>query len=312
MANEHSENDGHGHGHGHAHAPPSFGRAFAVGISLNLVFVVVEAIYGFTSGSVALVSDAAHNLTDVLGLALAWAAVFLARRKPSARRTYGLRKSTVLAALANAVLLLVAIGAVAWEAIGRLRHPASVEGGLVMVVAAIGVAINGASALLFASGRKGDANVKGAFLHLAADAAVSLGVVVTGFLILRTGWMWLDPLVSLLVSAVILFGTWGLLTQSVNLALDAVPEGIELKAVSDYLASLPGVLEVHDLHVWAMSTTETALTAHLVMEGGSCHEGFLGDVGSQLADRFQIHHSALQVEAPRASKPCRLASEDAV
>lgn len=308
MAHDHSQADGHGHGH----APSSFGRAFAVGISLNLVFVVIEAVYGFTSGSVALVSDAAHNLTDVLGLALAWAAVLFARRKPSQRRTYGLRKSTVLAALANAVLLLIAIGAVAWEAIGRLRHPAAVEGGVVMVVAAVGVAINGVSALLFASGRKGDINVKGAFLHLAADAAVSLGVVVTGFLILRTGWMWLDPVVSLLVSAVILFGTWGLLKQSVNLALDAVPEGIELPAVNAYLASLPDVLEVHDLHIWAMSTTETALTAHLVMRGGSCHERFLGDVGSELTSRFQIHHSTLQVEAPRASDPCRLAPDDAV
>lgn len=312
MAHEQSPADGHGHGHGHAHAPPSFGTAFAVGISLNLIFVVVEAIYGFSSDSVALISDAAHNLTDVLGLGLAWAAVLFARRKPSKRRTYGLRKSTVLAAVTNAVLLLVAIGAVAWEAIGRLRHPAPVQGNVVMAVAAIGVAINGVSALLFASGRKGDANVKGAFLHLAADAAVSLGVVVTGFLILRTGWMWLDPLVSLIVSGVIVFGTWGLLKQSVNLALDAVPEGIELQEVSTYLASLPKVLEVHDLHIWAMSTTETALTAHLVMEGGACHERFLGEVGSELTSRFQIHHSTLQVEAPRASHPCRLAPDDAV
>jgi cobalt-zinc-cadmium efflux system protein len=310
MAHDHAHAETNGHGHGHG--PSSFGRAFAVGISLNLIFVVVEAIYGITAGSVALISDAAHNLTDVLGLALAWAAVIFARRKPSLRRTYGLRKSTVLAALANAVLLLVAIGAVAWEAIGRLRHPAAVAGGVVMAVAAIGVGINGASAFLFASGRKGDANVRGAFLHLAADAAVSLGVVITGFLILRTGWMWLDPLVSLLVSAVILVGTWALLKEAANLALDAVPEGVDEKAVNAYLAGLPGVLALHDLHIWAISTTETALTAHLVMHGESCHETFLADVGHALDSRFQIHHSTLQVEPPSASNRCRQAPQDAV
>ncbi len=299
-------------GHAHGHAPTSFGRAFAFGISLNLMFVVVEAIYGIKADSVALISDAAHNLTDVLGLALAWAALLFARRKPSRRRTYGLRKSTVLAALANAVLLLVAIGAVAWEALGRLRHPAAVEGGVVMAVAAIGVGINGVSALLFASGRKGDANVRGAFLHLAADAAVSLGVVVTGFLILRTGWLWLDPLVSLLVSGVILVGTWKLLKEAANLALDAVPESIDERAVGAYLAGLPGVVELHDLHIWAISTTETALTAHLVMPGESCHETFLAEVSHALHAQFQIHHSTLQVEPPGASHPCRQAPQDAV
>jgi len=308
MAHEHS----HAGGHGHDHAPATFGRAFAIGISLNLTFVVVEVVYGVAAGSVALISDAAHNLTDVLGLALAWGAVLLARRKPSQRRTYGLRKSTVLAALTNAVLLLLAVGAVAWEAIGRLRHPAAVEGVVMMAVAAVGVGINGISALLFASGRKGDVNVRGAFLHLAADAVVSLGVVITGFFILRTGWMWLDPLVSLLVSAVILVGTWRLLKQSLNLALDAVPEGVDEKAISAYLAGLQGVLELHDLHIWAMSTTETALTAHLVMQGGSCHDTFLAEVGHELDSRFQIHHSTLQVEPPSDSHPCRQAPQDAV
>lgn len=307
---------GHDHAHahegGHQHAPRNYGRAFIIGIALNVVFVVVEAAYGISSGSVALVADAAHNLSDVLGLALAWAAFVLAQRKPSRRRTYGLRKTTVLAALANSVLLLVAIGGVSWEAVGRLRAPSRIEGGVVMAVAAIGVIINGVSAALFAKGRKGDANLQGAFLHLASDAAVSLGVVVTGAIILRTGWMMLDPIVSLLVSVVILVGTWSLLKQSVNLALDAVPEGIDVEAVNAYLTSLPGVVEVHDLHIWAMSTTETALTAHLVMQTNTCEPRFLGDVGKALHQKFKIEHSTLQVEPPEAPDPCRLGAEGAV
>lgn len=302
----------HAHDHRHDHSPKSYGRPFIIGISLNLVFVVVETVYGISSGSVALVADAAHNLSDVLGLAFAWAGFLLAQRKPSRRRTYGFRKTTVLAALGNSVLLLVAIGGVSWEAVGRLRHPAVIEGRIVMAVAAVGVVINGVSAMLFAKGRKGDANLRGAFLHLASDAAVSFGVVVAGAIILRTGWMWLDPLVSLVVSVVILLGTWGLLKQSVNLALDAVPEGIDAEAVNTYLAGLPGVLEVHDLHIWAMSTTETALTAHLVMATNTCEPRFLGDVGKVLHDKFKIEHSTLQVEAPEAPDPCRLAAEGTV
>lgn len=302
----------HAHGGGHQHAPKSYGPAFIIGISLNLVFVIVETAYGISARSVALVADAAHNLSDVLGLALAWTAFLLAQRKPSRRRTYGLRKTTVLAALGNAVLLLVAVGGVSWEAIGRLRQPAPIEGGVLMAVAAVGVIINGVSAMLFAKGRKGDANLKGAFLHLAADAAVSFGVVIGGAIILRTGWMWLDPVVSLLVSVVILVGTWGLLKQSVNLALDAVPEGIDAEAVNTYLAGLPGVLEVHDLHIWAMSTTETALTAHLVMATNTCEPRFLGDVGDALHRKFKIEHSTLQVEPPEAPDPCRLGAEGAV
>lgn len=305
---------GHDHAHdqGHHHTPKNYGKAFVIGISLNLVFVAVETVYGIVSHSVALVADAAHNLSDVLGLAFAWAAFLLARRKPSKRRTYGLRKTTVLAALGNSVLLLVAIGGVSWEAIGRLREPARIEGGVVMAVAAVGVLINGVSAMLFAKGRKGDANLRGAFLHLASDAAVSFGVVIAGAAILRTGWMWLDPLVSLVVSVVILVGTWGLLKQSVNLALDAVPEGIDVEAVNAYLTGLPGVLEVHDLHIWAMSTTETALTAHLVMATNTCEPRFLGDVAKALHDKFEIEHSTLQVEAPEAPDPCRLGAEGTV
>lgn len=306
MAHDHG---GHDHAHGHG---ANVGTTFLVGIGLNVVFVGVEAAYGVASGSVALVADAAHNLSDVLGLAVAWAAFLLARRKPSRRRTYGLRKTTVLAALANAVLLLVAVGGVVWEAIGRLRHPADVEGGLVMAVAAIGVVVNGASAVLFAKGRKKDANLRGAFLHLAADAAVSLGVVVAGAVILRTGWMWIDPAVSIVVSVVILMGTWGLLKESVDLALDAVPEGIDPEVVLAFLTELPGVLEVHDLHIWAMSTTETALTAHLVMATNACEPAFLANVGKELHDRFGIEHTTLQVEPPEAPDPCRQASEDAL
>ena len=299
----------HAHEHRHEHGQKGYGRAFAIGISLNVVFVVVETAYGIAAGSVALVADAAHNLSDVLGLAFAWAAFVLAQRKPTRQRTYGLRKTTVLAALGNAVLLLVAVGGVSWEAVGRLRQPAPIQGGILMAVAAVGVAINGVSAMFFSAGRKRDANLRGAFLHLAGDAAVSLGVVVTGAVILKTGWMWLDPLVSIIVSAVILVGTWGLLKQSLNLALDAVPEGIDAEQVNTYLAGLPGVLEVHDLHIWAMSTTETALTAHLVMRTDSCEPRFLGEVGKALHDKFKIEHSTLQVEPPEAPDPCRQASE---
>ena len=299
----------HAHEHRHEHGTKGYGRAFAIGISLNIVFVAVETAYGVAAGSVALVADAAHNLSDVLGLAFAWAAFVLAQRTPTRQRTYGLRKTTVLAALGNAVLLLVAVGGVGWEAVGRLRQPAPIQGGILMAVAAVGVVINGVSAMFFSRGRKRDVNLRGAFLHLAGDAAVSLGVVVTGAVILKTGWMWLDPLVSIIVSAVILVGTWGLLKQSLNLALDAVPEGIDAEQVNTYLAGLPGVLEVHDLHIWAMSTTETALTAHLVMRTDSCEPRFLGEVGNALHDKFKIEHSTLQVEPPEAPDPCRQASE---
>lgn len=302
----------HSHGHGHDHGVASYGRAFAVGISLNVVFVAIEMTYGIVAHSMALVADAAHNLGDVLGLILAWLAYVLARRKPSRKRTYGLRKSTVLAALANAVLLLVAVGGVGWEAIGRLRNPAPIQGTILMAVATIGVLINGTSALLFAKGGARDVNLRGAFLHLAGDAGVSLGVVVAGALIWKTGWMWLDPIVSIVVSLVILIGTWGLLRQSVNLALDAVPEGIDAEEVNAYLAALPGVLEVHDLHIWAMSTTETALTAHLVMKTNTCEPRFLGEVGRALHDRFSIEHSTLQVEAPDAPDACRQVGDDAI
>ena len=291
----------HSHGGGHSHAPADFGRAFAIGVALNLGFVAVEAGYGLASRSLALVADAGHNLSDVLGLLLAWGATALARRAPSARFSYGLRSTSILAALANALLLLVAIGIIAWEAFGRLAHPEPVAGVTVMVVAGIGTLVNAGTAWLFASGRKGDLNVRGAFLHMAADALVSVGVVVSGFAILRTGWLWLDPATSLVVALMVLLSTWGLLRDSVRLALAGVPEGTDLDGIRGYLASRPGVAGVHDLHVWAMSTTETALTAHLVRpasEGltSEAPDGFLRETAEGLHEGFGIEHATLQIE----------------
>lgn len=302
----------HNHGQGHSHAPASFGRAFAIGIALNTGFVVVEATFGLLSGSLALIADAGHNLSDVLGLFIAWGASILVRRRTTARRTYGLRRSSILAALLNAVFLLIAIGVIAWEALGRFAHPAPVAGGTVIVVALVGVAINAATALLFIAGRKDDLNIRGAFLHMAADAGVSLGVALAGVAILFTGWQWLDPLVSLAIVLVILVGTWGLLRDSVNLALDAVPEGIDTAAVTAYLAALPGVTEVHDLHIWAMSTTETALTAHLVIPNKQNEDALLVRTSAELHDRFGIEHATLQIEHGDPAHPCGLAPAQVV
>jgi cobalt-zinc-cadmium efflux system protein len=309
---EHQHDHPHHH-HAHHHAPPRHDLAFAVGIALNVAFVIVEAVFGSLAHSVALVADATHNLGDVLGLGLAWGASVLARWQPSSRRTYGWRGTTILAALANAVLLLVAVGGVAWEAIKRLMGPpAGVEGWTMLVVAAVGVAVNSASALFFLRDRKTDANIRGAFLHLMMDAAVSLGVVLAGAVILRTGWTWLDPAVSLVVSLVVLVGTWRLLRSAIDLALHAVPEQIDPKEVRAFLARLPGVIEVHDLHIWAMSTTEIALTAHLVMPGNSCSPRFLHDVCASLQDKFEIGHATLQVDPDEAPLPCALAPEHTV
>ena len=302
MSHDHAH--GHGSPHGHAHGAGLGGRAFAIGVALNSAFVVIELVAGVLASSVSLVADAAHNFGDVLGLALAWGATRLAQRRPSARRTYGLRRSTILASLANAVLLLVGVGAVGWEALGRLRSPAAPQGLAMLVVAAIGVAVNGGSALLFLRGRERDANVRGAFLHLVADAAVSLGVVVAGALLMITGWTWLDPVVSLVVSAVILVGTWSLLRDAANLALDAVPGHIDTEKVRAFLAALPAVAEVHDLHIWALSTTETALTGHLVMDAIACPPAFLRDVAHTLEETFGIQHTTLQLEPPGAPGDC--------
>ena len=286
-----------GHDHeGPSNAPASYGRAFLIGTILNLGFVAIEAGYGFAANSVALLADAGHNLSDVLGLLVAWGAVTLSKRKPSAHYTYGLGRSSILAALFNAVFLLVAVGAIAYEAIRRFAHPQPVESTTVMIVAAIGIAVNGITAWLFASGRKGDINIRGAYLHMAADAAVSAGVVVSGFVILSTGWLWLDPLTSIVIVGVIMAGTWGLLRDAVAMSLDRVPAGIAPDEVEASLKSLPGVTRVHDLHIWSMSTTEVALTAHLVMPQGNPGDAFLHDTSAMLHDRFEIGHATIQIE----------------
>ena len=289
------DHDHHG-GHGHVHAPAGFGKAFAIGIALNAGFVVLEVVYGLLSNSVALLADAGHNMSDVLGLGVAWSAAVLSKRAPTQRFTYGLGGTSILAALFNASFLLVIIGGLSWEAIGRFGDPQPVAGKTVMIVAAIGILINGVCAWLFASGRKGDLNIRGAFTHMAADALVSVGVVIAGLVILLTGWLWLDPAASLTINAIIIWGTWGLLRDSVTMSLNAVPAGLELQKVGAFLSAATGVQEIHDLHIWAMSTTETALTAHLVMPGGHPGDSFLVDLCEQLNERFGIGHATLQVE----------------
>jgi cobalt-zinc-cadmium efflux system protein len=298
-----------GHNHNHSHEN-SFGRAFAIGVALNLAFVIIEFIYGKLSNSVALVADAGHNLSDVLGLTLAWGAAVLARKTPTPTRTYGLRRSSILAAVINASSLMIVVGAIAWEAIGRIKNPEPVASKTIIVVAAVGIFINTFSAFLFMSGRKSDMNIRGAFVHLMADAFVSLGVVITGVLILFTGWLLLDPIVSLIISIVIVIGTWSLLRDSVNLALDAVPEHIDTDEVKNYLLTLPHCTDVHDLHIWAMSTTETALTVHLVVEGKTYDDTMLSHITHELHDKFHIQHATLQIESgdPSFACHCRLAT----
>src|ERR1700759_5079211 len=307
MAHQH---DHHGHSHGgHSHAPDSFGVAFAVGVALNTAFVVAELVFGYAANSLALISDAVHNFSDVISLLLAWAAGWLARKQPTQRHTYGYRRASILAALVNAGMLLIAVGGIAVEAINRIPEPAAVKGWTVMLVAAIGILVNGGTALLFMRGRHGDLNIRGAYLHMAADAAVSFGVVVAALFIMATGWLWVDPVISLCIAAVVLASGWGLAKDSVSLALDGVPKGIELAKVSDYLGQLEGVTELHDLHIWAMSTNETALTAHLVRPAGF-NDAFLHGVCEELSRRFNIHHATLQIEA--SSDVCRLAPAEVV
>jgi cobalt-zinc-cadmium efflux system protein len=296
----------------HGHGDPDYGRVFAVGIALNLAYVGGEAVAGIAAHSLALLADAGHNLGDVLGLAMSWGATLLSRRQPSGRFTYGLRSSSILAALANAIILLVVTGGIAWEAIWRLGHPLPVAGGVIASVAAVGIVVNGATALLFASGRGRDLNLKSAFMHMAADALVTAGVVVAGIAIGLTGWLWLDPAVSLMVSAVIVVGTWGLLRSAIGLALDAVPEGLDLAAVRAHLAALPGVTALHDLHIWGMSTTETALTCHLVMPGGHPGDAVLGRLTHQLHDHFGIAHATIQIELADTDEACVLTPEHVV
>ncbi len=312
------EDDDHGHasaggGHaGHAHAPASFGKAFAIGTTLNAAYVAAQVFYGLAAHSVALLADAVHNLGDVLGLVMAWAAMVLAKRGPTQTRTYGWGRSTILASLANAMVLLLGCGGIAIEALQRFGHPQPVAGGIVMWVAAAGILINGVTAWMFMSGRKDDLNIKGAFLHMASDAAVSAGVVITGLLIQFTGWLWLDPVTSLLIVAVIIIGTWSLLRESVNLAMDVVPGGIELPKVEAALLALPGVIEVHDLHVWALSTTETALTAHLIQGGTGDGVGLIAQATAEVRKRFKIGHSTFQVETAESADACGLRPADVV
>ncbi len=306
---------GHGHGHGHAghhHAPATFGRAFAIGISLNLTFVLAEFVFGVRAGSLALTADAGHNLGDVLGLVLAWAGTVLATRAPTPRRTYGLRRFSILAALGNGALLLIAVGAIGMEAIQRLLAPAPVQSGTVIIVALLGIGINLGTALLFMRGRDRDLNIRGAFLHMLGDAAASAGVVVAQLVIRFTGWYWIDPAVGLALVVLIMWSTWGLLRESIDLALDAVPSGIDPEAVTGYLSELPGVLEVHDLHIWGMSTTNVALTAHLIRPDGGDDDALLARVCRDLHTRFGIEHATIQIERGHGANPCGLAPSEVI
>lgn len=306
---DHDHDDGHGHAHGasgvgHSHAPKDFGRAFAIGAGLNMAFVIAEAAAGFLANSMALLADAGHNLSDVLGLLMAWGASLMLRRQPTQRYTYGFGSTTILAALANAVFLLVAIGAILLEAVQRFNAPPEVASTTMIAVAAVGILINGFTAWLFASGSD-DVNVRGAYLHLAADAAISLGVVLAGIAILFTGWNWVDPLVTVIVSALVVWSTWGLLRDSTALALQGVPRAIDPAKVTARLSSLPGVVAIHDLHIWPTSTTDTALTCHLVMPGGHPGDAFLVSTATALRDDFAIGHTTLQIEV-EADTACTL------
>ncbi len=301
------DHDGHSHSGGHHHGNPNnHGRAFATAIALNSVFVVVEFTYGFIANSTALMADAGHNLSDVLGLLLAWGAAILTRKAPNERYTYGLRSTSILAALANAMFLLVTCGAIAWEAIHRFSQPPAVDGFTVTLVAGIGIVINGLSAWLFVKGSNNDLNIRGAYLHMVADTLVSLGVVIAGVAMMFTGWYWLDPVISLVIVTVIMISTWGLLRDSVQLTLSAVPAHIDVAAMETYLRQCPGVTEVHDLHVWGMSTTESALTVHLVIPEGYPGDAFMDDIMRTLKERFSIQHSTLQIEQGTTKHACTL------
>jgi cobalt-zinc-cadmium efflux system protein len=288
--------------------PSNFGSAFVIAIALNSAFVIVEFIYGFIANSTALMADAGHNLSDVLGLLLALGASILARRTPSGRFTYGLRSTSILAALANAMILMVACGIIAWEAIHRMSQAHEVAGLTVTLVAGIGIFINGVSAWLFVKGSKGDLNIRGVYLHMLADAAISLGVALAGLVMMFTGWYWLDPIVSLLIVGVIVIGTWDLLRESMQLALSAIPEHIDASEVEKYLRQCRGVTDIHDLHIWGMSTTESALTVHLVMPEGYPGDVYMDEIMLTLKERFTIHHSTLQVEQGTTNHSCALQS----
>lgn len=297
----------HGHDHGHDHGPAEFNQAFAVGIVLNLAFVCIEGYYGWRINSLALLADAAHNLSDVAGLVLAWGGALAGKLRPDARHTYGWKRASILAAFLNALLLLVAMGSLGWEAVGRLRSPEATQGWTMMAVAGVGILINTATALMFMRGREGDLNIRGAFLHMAADALVSLGVVIGGALYLWQGWTWLDPVMSLAIAVIIVVGTWSLFSQSLHLLFDGVPAGIDLAEVRQELLELPGVADVHDLHVWAMGTSQIALTAHLVLDGGAIDQGGLLHAAEHaLEEHFGIAHVTLQLETGAYAAQCPL------
>ncbi|MGE0226710.1 MAG: cation diffusion facilitator family transporter [Acetobacteraceae bacterium] len=312
----HGHGGGHGHGHGHGgghhhHGPVTHDRAFAIAASVNFAFVIAQIAFGFAANSMALIADAIHNLGDVLSLLLGWGAVWLSRRPPSVRRTYGWGRSSILAALANAVVLLISVGAIGLEAVQRLLHPEPVASGIVMIVAGVGILVNGGTALLFMRNRESDLNIRAQFLHLGGDAAISFAVVLAALAINLTGLQWIDPLASLGVAVVITIATWSLLRESMDLAMDAVPEQISHQAVRDWLTGLPGVTEVHDLHIWGLSTTETALTAHLVYEGEHSDRR-LHDVATGLRQEFGIGHATLQIESDADAALCRLRPNDVV
>ncbi|MEJ2053074.1 MAG: cation diffusion facilitator family transporter [Calditrichaceae bacterium] len=292
------------HDHAHHHENKDYGKAFAIGISLNIVYIIIEIVYGIIINSLVLIADAGHNLSDVLGLLLAWAASYLVQKSATDTHTYGYKKSTILAAFMNAVILLAAIGGIVWEAAGRFGDPQTVPGQTIMIVAGIGFIVNAITALLFFSGRKEDLNIKGAFLHMAADAGISLGVFLVGFVLTFTNLYWLDPLVSIIIAIIIFWGTWGLLKDSFNLALDAIPEHIDREAVEKYLESLPEVSTFHDLHIWAMSTTETAITIHLVINQPVNQNNLIEKISDDFRHKFSIEHSTIQIENVQ-EKDCR-------
>ena len=300
MVHTHSHNHGtqcdHGHHGHHHHAPTNYNSIFFIGITLNLIFVATEMVYGILSNSMALVADAGHNFSDVIGLVLAWGALWLSKRKPTARFTYGLRKSSILSALLNGMILLVAVGAIIWEAVHRFMKPVPVQSTTMMVVATIGILINAATAMLFMKDREHDINIRGAFLHMTADALISFGVVVAGFFISYTDWNWIDPVISIVISLIIVMGTWELLKDSVSMSMDAVPSGIDPEKIKSYLSSIEGVVEVHDLHIWSMSTTEIALTAHLVINSPELLNKILKKITEDLKNNFKIHHPTIQME----------------
>lgn len=298
--------------HDHSHKISNYNREFAIGITLNIVFVVIEVVYGLMAESLALIADAGHNLSDVLSLLLAWGASILATKAATEKRTYGMRKATVMASLGSAILLLIALGVIAWEAIGRFMSPSPVDGTTVIVVAAIGVVINTLTALLFLKGQKNDLNIRAAFLHMAADAGVSLGVVIAGLFIMFKGWLWVDPMISLVIVVVVFFATWGLLRDSMNYAMDAVPDSIELSEIKKYLMNFDHVDSIHDLHVWPLSTSEIALTVHIVVNNNKIDNDFIRNLQQYIHDNFGIDHSTIQIETSMNRNNCMLDNKASV